>query len=120
MKVRSKFEKSVADDLTVRGYGFLYEKEKIKYTIPASDHVYTPDFKVKHRSWVIEVKGVLDLPTRQKMIHVKNSNPDKDIRLIFQRDNVIRKGSNTKYSDWAKANGFKYAIGKVPQEWLDE
>ena len=99
---------------------YLYEKDKVPYVVPTSYHVYTPDFKLRCRKWLIEAKGVLDADTRKKMLHVKASNPDLDIRFVFQRDNVIRKGSKTKYSDWATQHGFKYAIGKIPQEWLDE
>ncbi len=120
IKVRSRLEKTVADDLTERGVKYLYEKDKVPYIVPESKHVYTPDFKLRCRKWVIEAKGVLDADTRKKMLHVKASNPELDIRFVFQRDNVLRKGSKTKYSDWAVQHGFKYAIGKVPQEWLDE
>jgi len=120
IKVRSKLEKKVADDLTEMGVKYLYEKEKMHYTVPESGHVYTPDFTVKGRSFVLEVKGLLDSECRKKMLHVQRSNPFADIRFVFQRDNPIRKGSKTKYSDWATAHGFKYAIGTVPEEWLSE
>ena len=119
--VKSKFEKRVADDLTSRNVRYIYEKGlKMSYVVPASGHVYTPDFQLRGRAWFVECKGLLDADTRKKMLCVKASNPDKDIRLVFQRDNPIYKGSKTKYSDWATKHGFKYAIGAVPEEWLDE
>ena len=120
IKVKSKLEKRVADDLTDRGVKYLYEKDKVPYVIPESKHVYTPDFKIPYRKWKLETKGRLDHTERVKLLHIKASNPDLDLRLVFQKDNVIRKGSKTKYSDWATQHGFKFAIGKVPQEWLEE
>lgn len=120
IKVKSKLEKRVADDLTERGIKYLYEKDKVPYVIPESKHVYTPDFKLPHRKWKLETKGRLDYSERSKLLHIKASNPDLDLRLVFQRDNVIRKGSKTKYSDWATQHGFKWAIGKVPEDWINE
>ena len=119
--VKSKFEKHIGDSLTSRNVRYVYEKGlKVKYIVPEEVHEYTPDFKVRGRTWVVEAKGVLDAATRKKMIHVKNSNPELDIRLVFQRDNPIYKGSKTRYTDWARANGFPCAVGDIPQEWLDE
>ena len=120
IKVRSKLEKKIADELTALGVKYLYEKDKLYYSVPETAHVYTPDFAIVGKDFVIEVKGLLDSDTRKKMLYVQRSNPFSDIRFVFQRDNPIRKGSKTKYSDWATANGFKYAIGSVPEEWLSE
>lgn len=53
---------------------------------------------------------------------VINQHPDKDIRMLFMRDNYIYKGSKTKYSDWCKAHGIKYHVsahGTVPEEWFE-
>lgn len=119
--VKSKFEKRIADSMTKRGVKYVYEKGlKLKYIVPQSDHTYTPDFQLRSRKWFVEAKGVLDATTRAKMLHVKASNPEADIRFVFQRDNPIYKGSKTKYSDWATKHGFKYAIGDVPDEWIEE
>ena len=55
------------------------------------------------------------------MQRVKRDNPEEDIRFIFQRDQLIRRGSKTSYSSWAMKNGFEWAIGEsVPQEWIEE
>lgn len=120
VKVRSKLEKQVADDLTQKGATYSYEEESLTYAVPATQHVYTPDFKLPNCDWYLEVKGYLDAETRKKMLYIARSNPFVDIRFVFQRDNPIRKGSKTKYSDWARKNGFKWAIGKVPESWLNE
>jgi hypothetical protein len=120
--VKSKFEQRVADNLTSRGLKYTYEKGlAMEYVVPESKHKYIPDFKIRGRKWFLEVKGLLDSSTRKKMLDVKASNPEADIRLLFQRDNPIRKGSKTKYTDWAKTHGFICAVGSVvPEEWLDE
>lgn len=118
VKVRSKLEKSVADALTKAGIVYDYEKEKLLYTIPETPHEYTPDFTVPGQGWYLEVKGYLDADTRKKMLYVQRANPFADIRFVFQRDNPIRKGSKTKYSDWATKHGFMCAIGGVPPSWL--
>jgi len=57
------------------------------------------------------------------MALVIEQNPDKDIRLLFMRNNKISKVSNTKYSDWCDKRSIKYHVseqGNVPREWLDE
>lgn len=119
--VKSKFEKRVADKLTAKNVRYVYEKGlKMHYVVPQTDHTYTPDFQLRGRTWFLEAKGVLDAATRAKMLHVKASNPDKDIRFCFQRDNPIYKGSKTKYSDWATKHGFKWCIGEIPDAWIEE
>jgi hypothetical protein len=59
---------------------------------------------------------------RQKMLLVKKSNPDVDIRFVFQNANKpIYKGSPTTHADWCNKHGFQYSDkGVVPQRWLDE
>lgn len=121
-KYRSGFEKKIAKKLTDKNIKFKYESEHIKYTIPESEHTYTPDF-VLPNGVIVEAKGKWDRQSRQKMALVIQQNPDKDIRMLFMRDNPIIKGSKTKYSDWCKKRNIRYAIsetGEIPQEWLDE
>lgn len=116
-KFRSKFEERVADNLTKRKIKFEYETERIKYTVPSVDRVYTPDFKIG--TLIIEAKGLFDYDSRVKMLLVKEQNPTLDIRILFMRDQPIRRNSETKYSDWCNKHGFKYAFKEVPQEWLN-
>jgi len=120
MSYRSKFEKSVAKHLTENKVRFKYETDKIKYVVPESNHTYLIDFKLPN-GIIVETKGVMDLATRKKMKLVKEQNPDLDIRFVFQRaQNPIRKGSKTTYATWADKNGFKWAEGTVPTDWLNE
>lgn len=55
---------------------------------------------------------------------VKEQNPDLDLRIIFYSDGKIgpkrKDGSFRRQSDWAKANGFPFAIRNVPKDWFDE
>lgn len=125
-QVRSGFEFRVLKHLKETGLPFAYEPEKIKYVVPEKVHNYIPDFVVKTRSGHeirIEAKGLFDAASRKKMVLVKEQHPELDIRLLFQRDNYLRKGSKTKYSVWAKKHEFIYHVsanGTVPEAWLDE
>lgn len=121
-KYRSAFEKSVGGLLEEANVSFRYEDKKdvLKYTQPATKHMYTPDF-VLPNGIIVETKGRLTLYDRQKMVLVREQHPDKDIRFVFQRaKNPIRKGSKTTYAMWAEKNGFQWAEGSIPQDWIDE
>lgn len=117
---RSGFEDKIWESLGANQKTVGYETEKISYTVPEKIRNYIPDFILPNGIYV-EVKGRLTLADRQKMVWVKNSNPDLDIRFVFQRkNNYIRKGSKTTYAEWAEKNGFPYAEGTIPDEWLNE
>lgn len=97
-----------------------YETDKLKYEIPASTHVYTPDFKLK-RNVYIEGKGRLLPNERKKHLLVKEQNPDVEIRFYFENsDKPIYKGSKTTYGDWCDKNGFEWTDLKrgLPKSWL--
>lgn len=103
-----------------------YEQEKMSYTVPESIHTYTPDFPITTRGTgkkiYLEAKGLLTAEDRKKMLNVRASNPDKDIRFVFQRAAAkIYPKSPTTYGDWCDKNGFLWADkGTIPEEWLDE
>jgi hypothetical protein len=121
-KYRSGFEKKVAAYLKELKVKFEYETLKVKYTVPTSAHVYTPDF-ILPNGVCVEVKGNFNRESRTKMALVMEQNPDKDIRMLFMRNNYISKQSKTKYSDWCDRRGIKYhvsAMGHVPEEWILE
>ena len=99
-------------------YDARYETESLPYIIEGD---YKPDFVIKFEDGAklyIETKGYLDENSRRKMVAVRKANMDKDIRIVFAKDNWLRKGAKTKYSDWAKRIGYPYAIGQIPREWL--
>jgi len=97
-----------------------YEKHKIKYTIPTTDHTYTPDFKLPNGIY-IETKGRLVLADMKKHILIKQQHPHLDIRFVFQNSKAkIRKGSTTTYAMWADKHGFRWANKTIPLDWLCE
>jgi hypothetical protein len=116
---RSGLEEVVDSALKQHNIDGEYEKHKIKYTIPATDHTYTPDFRLPNGIFV-ETKGRFVTEDRKKHVLIKKQHPELDIRFVFQNSkNKIRKGSPTTYADWCIKHGFKYADKTIPQEWLD-
>jgi hypothetical protein len=118
-KPRNRFEANVARCLIKHGVTFEYEGEVLRFTVPEIQRKYTPDFKLDNGIY-IESKGKFDREARQRMALVMEQHPDKDIRMLFMRDNPINKGSKTKYSDWCKQRNIKFAVskdGEVPKEW---
>lgn len=121
--MRSGFEKKVKHSLETHKVKFKYEGEHLAYVIPASKHRYTPDFTLDHSDIIIEAKGKFDAASRKKMALVIEQNPDRDIRMLFMRNNKITKTSKTKYSDWCEKRGVRWAVsstGQVPEEWIAE
>lgn len=117
---RSGLEEVVADSLRILDIDGEYEKHKIKYIVPSTDHVYTPDFKLPNGIY-IETKGRFVIEDRKKHILIKEQHPDKDIRFVFQNSrNKIRKGSKTTYADWCNKHGFLFADKVIPKNWLEE
>ena len=119
--MRSKFEEDIA-----KKYPQLeYEKDKLTYVVPAKKRTYNPDWTIRDGVF-IESKGKLDRETIEKMLLVKEQNPDKTIYILFQKgNNKVRRGSKTTYLERAKKNGFEAACwqqtrGEIPKEWLEE
>ena len=120
-KRRSHYEDRVEAKLKAGNIKFDYEADKVSYTI---DHVYNPDWRVFREdgsSFIVETKGKFDPDDRRKMLAVKEQHPGLDIRMLFMRNNPIRKGSKTTYVDWCKKNGFECAVGEdIPADWMNE
>lgn len=116
---RSGLEVGLAEALTHVGIDGEYEQHKIKYTKPATNHTYTPDFRLPNGIFV-ETKGRFVAEDRKKHILIKDQHPELDIRFVFQNSkNKIRKGSNTTYADWCVKHGFIYADKTIPETWLN-
>lgn len=99
---------------------YTYEKVKLKYIRPASEHIYTPDFKLPN-GIIVETKGRFLLADRMKHIMVKKHNPDVDIRFVFSNSNArISKASKTTYAMWCRKHGFLFADKTIPEEWINE
>tara|TARA_R110000868_G_scaffold346893_3_gene607995 strand:+ start:3395 stop:3793 length:399 start_codon:yes stop_codon:yes gene_type:complete len=103
---KSKLEEKSWAQLKKHFPSIKYEPHKYKYIQPEKERTYIPDFAMFHKVY-IEAKGRLDLPTRQKMIWFRDSNPDITIIFLFQNpDNKITKKSKTTYAQWAEKEGF--------------
>lgn len=117
---RSGLEEEVAFQLSQAGVKAKYEPIKIKYTIPASEHTYTPDY-ILPNGIVIETKGRFLLDDRKKHLYLKEQYPDMDLRFVFTNSrSKLRKGAKSSYGDWCSKHGFLFADKQVPQEWIDE
>jgi hypothetical protein len=151
--MRSKFETAIRDflkGLSEKPKRWWYEPCKIPYRRVLKGN-YTPDFVIAKRGplkgkrvkkpltveelqdkLIIEAKGYFKKPDRDKMLAVKESHPDLDIRMLFQKDSYVypngrgkprRKPGckDMKYSDWCIKHGFPFAFGtEIPKEWLDD
>lgn len=117
---RSGLEERIAEQLDQLGVEYTYEKVKLKYIRPASEHIYTPDF-VLANGIIVETKGRFLLADRMKHLMVKKHNPDLDIRFVFSNSNArISKTSKTTYAMWCRKHGYQFADKTIPEEWLDE
>ena len=117
---RSGLEDTTALQITSNGAKLLYETSKIKYTIPESDHVYTPDF-ILPNGIIVETKGRFMIEDRKKHLLIRAQHPEKDIRFVFTRSATkLYKGARTTYSDWCVKYNFKFADKKIPDSWFNE
>ena len=115
----SIYEKVLAEQLIEAKVDFAYERDVIIWVQPAQTRKYTPDFFLPN-GIIIEAKGKWTIEDRKKMVNVLEQNPDLDIRMVFQFDNKLNKRAKQRYSDWCDRRNIRYAIGKIPQEWIDE
>lgn len=110
MGYRSMSEVRFAARLKDMRVKFDYEKDSLIYQ--HEPQKYVVDFSVKAKDGhdiFIEYKGKLDADTRRKMKAIKKSNPDADIRFVFEKpNNKIYKGAKMRYGDWATKAGFKW------------
>src|SRR5262249_41167919 len=113
---------------TTAGVKFGYEARVVKFTIPAFNAKYHPDFDCQG-GIIIEAKGRFGhrgnsgAEVRQRLALVREQHPDLDIRILFDKNAAnlpIYKGSKTTKGQWATDHGFKWASGTVPAEWIAE
>lgn len=117
---KSGLEETISQQIESQGIKVEYETEKVPYIIPASNHTYSPDFKLPNGIRV-ETKGRFVAADRKKHLLVKEQNPNMDIRFVFSNSkNKITKKSKTTYGDWCEKNGYKYADKIIPIEWFLE
>jgi hypothetical protein len=117
---RSGLEGTVADQYKAAGEPVEYEKYSLRYTKPAKEHRYTPDF-VQRNGIVVETKGRFVTADRQKHLAIQACHPHLDIRFVFSNPNQkIGKKSSTTYAMWCEKHGFQYAARLVPTAWIKE
>jgi hypothetical protein len=115
---KSGLEETVSNQIAGNGIDVKYESEKLTYTIPATQHTYTPDF-ILPNGIIIETKGRFVIADRKKHILIKEQHPELDIRFVFTNSrNKLNKSSKTTYADWCDKNGFTYADKLIPQDWF--
>lgn len=116
---RSGSEEKVAAVLTGRGVSYEFETVKLHYVLPSTRHTYTPDF-ILANGVIIEVKGRWVAADRQKMVLVRKQNPDRDLRILFDRPQTpINKGSKTTYASYCDKHRIPWAKGPTPPDtWL--
>ena len=116
IKFRSKLEENIANLLEGLGVSYQYESEKLGYTI---EHNYTPDFVLPNYKY-LEAKGYWSPEDRRKILNVKKSNPEIDLRMIFQAPyNTISKKSKTTYAKWCERHEIPWtSYHDIPIEWL--
>lgn len=116
---KSKLEVDIYKKIKKQTKNVMYETKKYPYIL---EKFYLPDFvctKADGSLMLIEVKGYLRPEDRSKTIAVLKHNPGIDLRFVFSKDNFIRKGSKTKYSDWCKKYFLPCSFGSVPKEWFN-
>lgn len=116
-RYRSMLEVLIHETL---GKEVTYEPDKLTYTIPASQHTYTPDFKLRDKTY-IEGKGIMDATDRKKMKLVKEQYPDITFYMLFQNAHKrLSKKSKTTYAMWCDKNGIPWGHFPkgIPKEWL--
>lgn len=128
--VKSRFEWEMYNklkDALPKGATIEYEADKLPYVI---EHMYTPDFTITlrdGRKFYIETKGngrQFAGDVRQKMVAVRDQNPDADIRFIFYADGRIggsqkrKSGDYYRQSDWSNKNNFLFTIREIDEAWF--
>ena len=120
---RGSFEPKVIEDLNNRDKSYTYEAMTIKYDLVGLK--YTPDL-VLSSGVIVELKGRFMRKDQKKMLAVRNSHPELDIRFVFQKlkasiDGAAKRKDGTRMTceEWAKRYNFKYAELIVPEQWFE-
>lgn len=115
MAYKSGFERTLAASLNGRGVKFKYESTQVPYVL---ERTYNPDFEIVDHGFFIEAKGLLDRDSKAKMVAVKKQHPELDIRFVFMQADKKIPGTRQTHGEWATKNGFIWAEGSIPDEWL--
>ncbi len=118
IKVRSRFENRIVEQLLKDKVDFAYEPFSLTYTQPEKPRRYTPDIVLKN-GVIVELKGRFTAHDRAKHLCLKAQG--HTVRLVFMRaSEKIRKGSSTSYGEWCTKHGIIWADGSIPKAWIHE
>jgi hypothetical protein len=121
-KMASKAEVHFAEWMDDKRLHWLYEPERLDWIPPSRK--YTPDFKVMRKDgsfFFVEFKGYLRPSDKTKMKAIRKQYPDLDLRFVFMNaKKPSYKGAKTSYAGWAEKNGYLWAEGTIPEDWLNE
>jgi len=116
-RLKSKFEKRFYEEITKRGLTLAYEAETLSYRLELS---YKPDWKV-HDGLFLETKGKFDYTERRKILSVLRDNPNKEVRMVFMRNQKLGKGSKMTYGEWCDKHGIRWSVfPDIPLELLKD
>ena len=122
LKTNGTFEARVIANLDERGVPYKYEPEKLAYFV---ERHYIPDLVIN--SMVVELKGYFRQDSQRKMKAIKAQYPDLDIRFVFQKASATIQGAKKRKdgtkmtcAEWADRQGFVWAEGTIPEEWLSD
>lgn len=118
-KYRSRLEANVAQKAQSSRISFEYEPIDIPWVQPLKNRKYKPDLLLDNNI-IIEIKGILSLEDRFKMLQVQEQWPELDIRFVFKTDGWLTKAKKHKYSEWCEKNNYKYAFERIPTTWAKE
>ena len=109
-KTRYGLETKALGILNNNNVQYVYEPKdgKLNYIQPEKKRTYLPDVVIGNT--IYELKGIFSPEDREKMLHIRDCNPEFEIIMVFQRNNPIRKGSKTRYSDWCDKHNFSWMM----------
>lgn len=114
MAFKSGFERTLDIQLKTSGVVYDYEKTKIPYILS-----YIPDFYIPATNIYVEAKGFLRRTDQIKMRAVKRQHPGLDIRFVFMEAHKKVPYTKSNHGQWADRQGFPWAEGRIPEEWLN-
>lgn len=132
--VRSRLEAKVLDALDADGVDYQYEPRTVRWSERivgakcdecgskrvSKSRRYLPDI-ILGNGIVLEVKGRFTTRDRKLIMGVRETNPEMDIRMVFDRDNKLSAGATSRYSEWCAKRDIKCCFkGSVPPHWIKE
>jgi hypothetical protein len=120
--VRNKLEEKALTLLAAHGFDqSCYESEALEYEKPATQHTYTPDFKIGPDVY-LETKGLFDREDRKKILLVLDQHPDVVVCMAFYNaEYKLYKGSPTTYGEWCNQHCIPWcdlSREDLPAEWF--